>query len=148
MVETVEDPQQEAQYLRSRFSVSAERLTARGRSLQMLLLDRRCTSCWGTLLQSPDGGRNVKAAEHMRRIAKQCSTTPDFIHPDMPLAEAIFRILLANGNKPMTTEDIYLALDERWVDPINPRIPTVEGVYRILSTDTFYGIVKEVPAES
>ena len=70
---------------------------------------------------------------------------PEYIHSDMPLAEAVFRVLLSNGTKPMVMENIYAALEDLWVDPINPRIPTSEGVYRMMGIDTFYGITEEGP---
>ena len=78
----------------------------------------------------------------MSKIASHCSKTADFIHSDMPLAEAIFRILLANANKPMPIQQIYEGLNQRWVDPINPRIPEMEGIYKIMSHDTFYGLTE------
>ena len=133
-----------APYVDAIFHISPERVQARGRSLQLLLLHRRCASCWGTLLQLPNGGRDIEAAEHLEQIAQHCSATPDFIHRELPLAEAVFRILLAGGNQPMTTREIYEGLNERWVDQVNPRIPTIEGVYRILASDTFYGISEGV----
>ena len=148
MVETEEEQQQDTSYAQAIFSISPQRLVSLGRSLQMLLLHRRCATCWVKLVQDPDGGRNIKVPVHLKQIAKQCSTTQNFIHSDMPLAEAIFRVLLANGNKPMTTEEVYGVLNERWVDPINPRIPALEGVYKILATDAFYGIAEEVPEGS
>jgi hypothetical protein len=47
----------------------------------------------------------------------------------------------------MVMEKIYAALEDRWVDPVNPRIPTSEGVYRMMGTDTYYGITEEAPKE-
>ena len=114
-----------------------------GRSLQLLLLQRRCASCWGNLMQEPNGGRDLIAFRHLSKIASHCSKTADFINSDMPLAEAIFRVLLANANKPMTVQQVYESLNERWVDPVNPRIPDMEGIYRIMSHDTFYGLLEE-----
>ena len=140
--------EKEAAYLRASFRIDQERLAAQGRSFQLLLLHRRCASCWGGMVQRLDGGRSIKAAEHLRRIAKHCSTTPDFIHSEMPLMEAVFRLLLTNSTKPMSVEEIYKGLEEKWVDPVNPRIPPPEGVYRTLRSDTFYGISQIAPEES
>ena len=140
MVLADREEQTEAPYLRARFHIDKEWVAAKGRSLQILLLHRRCASCWGGFLQEPDGGLGIDAAKHMKQIAKHCSITPDFVHPEMPLMEAIFRLLLAKGNQPMTTEEIYEELKERWVDLVNPRTPSTEGLYRLLSSDTFYGI--------
>ena len=138
--EETEDEETEAPYLKARFHIDTEWIAAQGRSLKLLLLHRRCASCWGGLVQEPNGGQDIAAAEHMKRIAQHCSKTPDFIHPEMPLMEAIFRLLLANRNRPLNTEEIYEKLRERWVDPVNPRIPSEVGIYRLLSSDTFYGI--------
>ena len=141
----VETEQVEAPYLKAKFFISQERLAHAGRSLQLLLLQRRCSTCWGTLVKDSKGAWKIPVKEHLKQIAKQCSKMPEYIHADMPLAEAVFRVLLSNGTKPMVMEKIYAALEDRWVDPINPRIPTSEGVYRMMGTDTFYGITEEAP---
>jgi len=99
------------------------------------------------LVQDSEGAWKISAKDHLKQIAKQCSKMPEFIHPDMPLAEAVFRVLLSNGTRPMVMEKIYAALEDRWVDPVNPRIPTSEGVYRMMGTDTYYGITEEAPKE-
>ena len=137
---TEEPQQQKATHSPARFMIDVERLAAQGRSLQLLLLHRRCASCWGTLIQEPAQGLNIDAAEHLEQIARQCSGTPDFIHPELPVMEAVFRILLSNVNVPMTVEAIYETLRERWLDSPNPRTPSLEQLYRLLSGDTFYGI--------
>ena len=147
MVSTEQEQVPEAPYVSAQFHVSPERIASLGRSFQLLLLQRRCASCWGSLMQEPKGGRDVTAPRHLSKIASHCSKTADFINSDMPLAEAIFRILLANANKPMPIQQIYESLNERWVNPINPRIPEMEGIYRIMSYDTFYGF-NEVPDQA
>ena len=110
--------------------------------MQLLLLHRRCASCWGSLVQEPAGGLNIEAAEHLKRIARHCSASPDFIHAELPVMEAVFRILLSNGNETMTLKAIYEALLERWLDSPNPRTPPQGKLYRMLSNDTFYGITQ------
>ena len=146
--EQTEQEEAEASYLKASFRIDPERLAAQGRSFQLLLLHRRCVSCWGGMVQRSDGGHGIKAAEHLKQIAKHCSAAPDFIHSEMPLMEGIFRLLLTNGLKPMTTQEIYEAMQERWVDPVNPRIPSPEGVYRTLRSDAFYGISEVDSKES
>ena len=136
-----EEQQEEATYLAASFKVDSDRLAAQGRSLQLLLLHRRCASCWGTLVQEPAQGLKIEAAKHLEQIAHHCSATPDFIHPALPIMEAVFRVLLSNGNEPMTLESIYETLWERWSDSTNPRTPTPEKLYRLLTSDTFYGII-------
>ena len=131
--------QEEAEYLTDRFAIDPERLAGWGRSFQILLLHRRCVSCWGTLIQEPGQGMNVTVAQHLRRIAAQCSTTPEFIKPAMPVMEAVFRILLGGRNKSKTVEEIFQLLKERWSDPTNPHTPTPETLHRMLSRDAYYG---------
>ena len=134
--------EQEAAYLTASFTISPERLAAWGRSFQLLLLHRRCASCWGTLIQEPGQGMNVTVAQHLRRIAAQCSTTPDFIKPEMPVMEAVFRILLSGRNRPKTVEELFRLLQERWSDPTNPRTPTPETLHRMLTRDAYYGFAQ------
>ena len=143
MVSTEQELEPEAPYVNASFHISPERITSLGRSFQLLLLQRRCASCWGALMQEPKGGRDLTAPRHLSKIASHCSKTADFINSDMPLAEAIFRILLTNANKPMTVQQVYERLNERWVDPINPRIPEMDGIYRVMSHDSFYGLLEE-----
>lgn len=42
-----------------------------------------------------------------------CSTKPDYITPTMPVVEAVFRTFLANGNKPLSVNELYERLDRR-----------------------------------
>jgi len=140
IMEPEQQQEQEEKYLAVSFRVDPERLASRGRSLQLLLLHRRCASCWGTLVQKPAQGLGIKVAEHLKQIARHCSKAPDFIHPELPVIEAVFRILLSNGNQTTTLESIYKTLLERWSDPTNPRTPSPDKLYRMLSGDTFYGI--------
>jgi hypothetical protein len=131
--------QEEAEYLTDRFVIAPERLAGWGRSFQLLLLHRRCASCWGTLIQEPGQGMNVTVAQHLRRIASQCSTTSDFIKPEMPVMEAVFRVLLGERNKSKTVEELFQLLREQWSDPTNPRTPTPATLHRLLTRDTYYG---------
>ena len=137
--------EEESTCLSASFWIDQEQLTSQGRSLQLLLHHRRCASCWGSMVQLPDEGRGIRASEHLKQIARHCSTAAGFIQPEMPLMEAFFRLLLANKAKPMTLKEIYGGLEEQWVETVNPRIPSVEGLYWTLRSDTFYGISQIIP---
>ena len=142
-IEPQED--EEAGYLSAKYKIFPEALAASGRSLSLLLLHRRCASCWGTLFQEEAGGIGIEANEHMKTIASHCSKQPDFIHPGLPIMEAILRILLSNGNKPTTLEQIYDTLQERRSDPTNPWTPPPAKLYRMISRDAYYGIGEVTP---
>jgi len=42
-----------------------------------------------------------------------CSKRPNYITPNMPVVEAVFRTFLANGNKPLSVNELYELLDRR-----------------------------------
>ena len=133
-----------AEHLSASFRIDPNRLASQGRWLPLLLLHRRCASCWATLIQEPGQGLGIGANEHLKRIASHCSRSPEFIQPDFPVMEAVFRVLLINSRRPMTLQSIYDALRERWSNPTNPRTPPPDKLYRMLVADTFYGLI-EVP---
>ena len=132
--------EESAELVSTRFAIDPDRLADRGRSLQLLLLHRRCATCWGTLIQEPGQGLGIEADEHLERIANHCSRLPEFIQSDMTVMEAVFRVLLSNDREPMTAQAIYDTLRKRWSNPTNPRTPPPEKLYRMLMVDTFYGI--------
>lgn len=128
----------------SKFHIDERRVSLSNRSFQLLLLQRRCASCWGSLIQEPDSGRDLTASKHLSKIASHCAKTSDYISKGMPIAEAIFRLLLANRNKLMTIGEIYDGLSDRWVDRMNPGIPEPHGIYKIMTSDVFYGFAEDV----
>ena len=132
--------QESEELLSARFAIDPDRLAARGRSLQLLLLHRRCAGCWGAPIQEPGQGMAIEVDEHLERIANHCSISPGFIQSEMPAMEAVFRVLLGNDREPMTVQSIYEALRERWSNPTNPRTPPPDKLYRMMTADTFYGI--------
>ena len=67
---------------------------------------------------------------------------PDFLLPDTPLKEAIFRVILAHGNEPMTAEDISEILTERWAMTAYPRDVTPQVIQRLLENSETYCIIK------
>ena len=140
-----QEEEQDSRYLAATFKVDPRRLESLGRSMGLLLLHRRCPSCWATLINEPDQGLNIEAKKHMKRIAEQCSKQPDYINHGMPIVEAVFRILLGHHGGPLSVEEILEELQEKWSDPTNPRDPTPDKIYRILAGDRFYGIVMETP---
>ena len=42
-----------------------------------------------------------------------CSLKKDYITPNTPVVDAVFRTFLANGNKPLSMEELYELLDRR-----------------------------------
>ncbi|MEA3406564.1 MAG: hypothetical protein U9R48_00605 [Chloroflexota bacterium] len=42
-----------------------------------------------------------------------CSAQPDYITPHTPIVDAVFRTFLANGNEPLSIQELYELLDRR-----------------------------------
>ena len=123
------------------FRIDPEALAVRGRSLTILLLQRRCASCRDTLALEATGGLQIPVKAHLERIARHCSSDPDFVRPRLPLLEAIFRLLLTREDQTMTQDEVIQALRERWASATSPRVPPPEEIRRIVAADTFYGII-------
>ena len=120
------------------YFIDIEGASASNRSLPALIAARKCYAC-----RQGDTDESVMASDpqdHMDRIVEMCSDTADYLLPDTPIREAIFRVLLAGGNEPQTAEQVSASLSERWAISAYPRdlSPTVLG--RILDHSETYAI--------
>jgi len=68
-----------------------------------------------------------------------CSKAKGYLTGRTPVAEALFRLFLANANQPLTTEDAHQQLKEWLAYSDAPRDVSLEAVRRILENDRFYG---------
>ncbi len=50
--------------------------------------------------------RSVDGIEHT--LISHCSQQPDFVSVNTTLVDAVFRVLIANGNRPMTPQEMSL----------------------------------------
>ena len=82
---------------------------------------------------------DMEAEDMIQHVAYQAADTADFLLPDTPLKEAIFRVLLANENKPMTPEQISKTLEDKWPITPYPRDLSPAVIERLLenSGDTY-----------
>ncbi|MBN1810705.1 MAG: hypothetical protein JXA14_02605 [Anaerolineae bacterium] len=46
----------------------------------------------------------VDGLQHVLQV--HCSKQPDYINDDLSLVDAVFRVFLANGNEPLTSEEL------------------------------------------
>jgi hypothetical protein len=83
----------------------------------------------------------TKSEAVLLRVIKQCcSKRDDFITPNMPLLEMVFRLFLANGNESLNLEQIQEQL-QKWLGDIgNGRDLSVPKLRRILDNDRYYGL--------
>lgn len=113
-----------------------------GRNFRVELLGHLCEKCKHDLAAStysaemvdwidPDTGevRRVDALWHSLQTC--CSQKPEFISAETSLPTALFRLLLANGNEPLSPLEMWQRLGRR-----NP-----ETILRLLTNGRrFYGI--------
>ena len=109
-----------------------------GKSLSFLVAGRMCWMCrqgwddYQVILSEP--------RELIGTIAGHCATQQDYLLPDTPLREAIFRALLANANAPMTANEISAVLTQKWAMTPFPRDTSPEVIQRLMDSDAYYCI--------
>jgi len=77
------------------------------------------------------------SADILSSIKECCSQLPEFIPPKLPIAESIFRILLASGNQPTTAYQIGRQLSERRGG--DTYAGDIQMITRLLKNDNHYG---------
>jgi len=105
------------------------------RSFSILAAGCLCSKCRKKL--KADTGE-VPVEKLIEAVRSCCSKQADYITSEMPVLESVFRIILANGNKPLKTEDLAARLMER-----RGSIPgggSGNVLLRLLKNDGFYGI--------
>lgn len=77
----------------------------------------------------------------LKAIHECCAKKRDFITPEMPTLEAVFRIFLANGNQPMPLEHVREQLAEwcpgggcQWL------LVPIDQLERVIMADFYYGL--------
>jgi len=69
-----------------------------------------------------------------------CSKSKGYIMANLPLMEIAFRVLLANGNQPMTAEEMSQQIEEHITYAGGSRSINPEALRRVLANDDYYGI--------
>jgi hypothetical protein len=127
-------PEKEATYV-----IDADRVREFQRSPRAIFLSRRCADCQerleGKWAETPE-------AAQIKDIVECCSTKEDYIRPDMPMQEIIFREILAAGNKPLRLDHLHYLVTDKWYTPTNPRNISALSLKKVLDSDVHYGFVE------
>ena len=117
------------------------------RSVAAMIAGRRCFACRSA---DPDGAvPTSEPKDYVKQIASQCSDTPDFLLPDTPLKESLFRVILAGRNLPMSVDQIRAALMARWADSNHVARDASEASIRaILNNSLGYCIISQSDTSS
>ncbi len=94
--------------------------------------------------------RTTYGSDPMKTIREHCSHAKNYVHRDMTTLEAIFRIFLANDNRPMRLDEVRDQLAEwcpgggcQWL------LLPIELVDRLVQNDRYYGLrPTEAPAQA
>ncbi len=110
------------------------------RAIALVIASRRCY-----MDQQADNEPPTMSSDpnkFIKRIAAHCAATEDYLLPDTPLKDAIFRVMLAGGNVPTTPESISEILSEKWAMTAYPRDISPRVIQRLLDNSQAYGIFK------
>lgn len=107
----------------TKFHIDLQWWEKQNKEIRVFLRDLLCPVCSKTVGASPDVKMvdmiDPETAEVTRvdaiweAIRACCSLEPDYITMDTPLLESIFRLFLANGNKPLSVVELHERLDKK-----------------------------------
>ena len=129
-----------ADYRERTYFLSADFAEDKRRSLPLIIYGRQCWMCRREV--EIEQAVFASAQHFVDVIVERCSHEPDYLLPDTPMKEAIFRVLLASGNKRMTAEEISDILSREWAMTQFPRDTSPGVIMRLLeSARDYYCIV-------
>ena len=88
---------------------------------------------------------DMETEDLIQQVAYHAAEDRDFLLPDTPLKESVFRVLLANENKPMTAEQVSKILEDKWSLSPYPRDTSPRVIERILVGGDTYCFVAVPP---
>ena len=129
-----------------KFVISEEHAVEIGAALPLMIANRLGYMDRQALEEEPTAESDI--APYIDLIVASSSHDADYLLPDTPLKEAVFRIILANGNEPMSAQQISEILTERWAMSAYPRNLSAEVIARLLENSANYCVVPvEEPGE-
>ena len=107
-----------------------------GRSVPVVIGERRCHTHRQHEIE------DAKPAALIKQITGHCKDTSDYLLPDTPIKEAIFRVLLSNGNEPLTPEEVSQILSDRWAMSASPRDLSPWVIQRLMDHSPSYFVTR------
>jgi len=118
-----------------RWAINLEWLRKNNRSFTAMVKSSLCPKCRKKLKVD---NVEAKVNDLFKAIKTCCSKSVDFITPTLPIHESVFRIFLANGNQPLTLEELGSQLNQR--RGIDTYRTSVQILSRLLKNDQHYGL--------
>jgi len=118
-----------------KWAINLEWLAANSRSLSAMATGALCPKCRKKLKVEQI---EAKTGDVLKAVKNCCAKSPDYITPGMPLQESMFRVFLANGNQPLTLDELSNRLhDWRGIDAYHTSVTVLS---RLLRNDQHYGL--------
>ena len=118
-----------------RWFIDLDWYQSNNRSFSALAQRCLCDKCRKNL---KTGEAEIPADKLLATIKDCCSKQPDFIISELPILESVFRVLLTNGNKPVSMKELGEQLSE-WRGGY-PSSNAGEKLSRLLASDSYYGL--------
>ena len=123
------------------YKVDVEKHQANGRSFSYAVYSRMSEE--GKAKALVDFGNPpidiLLAGGAMKIVSKICVDQSDYILPSTTISEAIFRILIANENIPMSVLDLHSRLAQAWASVIYLKNLSEDVVFKVLEGPNNYG---------
>jgi hypothetical protein len=126
------------------FAINPNAIEAAGRSVNALLSSRLCEASRAKL-KSSDAWKTMKFRELRRLIKQNCVTDPEFFNPQFSVMEMSFRILLTHPKDPLSLTQLHYEIMHVWMESSWPRHIDIASLGRVLTHDTYYGVVEVTP---
>ena len=107
--------------LETKFHIDFDWCEREGRDLRVYLQSHLCSECKVVYTNhrgnvqvdwiDPDTAEVTQVDALWQSIRTHCSERPDFITESTPLTDAVFRVFLANGNKPLSAIELHEILN-------------------------------------
>ena len=129
------------------YYIDVESAGDQGRAIKPMIVSRMGYVMRQSL--TADVIEEMEAEDLIQQVAYNAADDRDFLLPDTPLKESVFRVLLANENEPMTAEQVSKILEDKWSLSPYPRDTSPGVIERILSGggDTYCFVAIPPPPE-
>ncbi len=137
----VAEAEQKAASVLLKYHIDESWYEKRGRSLQFMIETR--IAGVEVAADKPSKRKGKSAAAAPKRLSTQnLSKIEGFVNAELPILEAVFRLLLVHENKPLDVEQISQELAERGIGVMDARVIRPEVLTRVLDNDFHYGIAR------
>ncbi len=133
-----------------RYFVDIKALEDNSRSFSSLLSDCACDEHIKVFKQDSSAAPKKGATKQspMAIVESCCSTKHGYMSPTTPTLEAIFKVLVAHQNVPMSAEDVSSELITYGVGSSGQRDISPRVLTRLMDNDDFYGFAMEPTEEA